>query len=529
MWDLRELIKGIETLTIEGSLDKEVYGIASDSRKVDRGDLFVAIKGASYNGHNFIPVAQARGTVAIVHEETLSHIQKKPEMTYIQVRDTQQALPLLAARFYHYPSQQLPLIGITGTNGKTTISYLVGSILEAAGYKVGIIGTIAYRWGKEVKAASLTTPDALELQRLICQMLEDGVDYGIMEVSSHSLRLKRVDGCSFKVAIFTNLTRDHLDFHGTMEDYFNSKKRLFDELSAGCAIINQDDHWGQQLLAQLSPSIPRFTYGLGMPDRDSDISKALQHPEGTRSCRYGGGIRGSGPDIRAEQIYCSMDGLSFLAQTFTETITICSALTGRHNIYNILASVGAALCLNIPSEFIWQGIKNLKGVPGRFEKIDLGQDFAVVVDYAHTPDALENTLSCARGLAKKRLITVFGCGGNRDRTKRPVMGKLAASYSQLTIITSDNPRSEDPLKIIVEIEKGVQDATQDRNSYEVVPQREEAIYRAISLAQSGDIVIIAGKGHETYQILGDRVVPFDDREIARAALQERLNGKLIVE
>ena len=502
MWNLRELVKGIEPLVITGSLDKEVYEIASDSRKVAKGYLFVAIKGSSHDGHNFIPTAQARGAVAIVHERGLPDRQKEPGITYIQVGDTQRALALLAARFYHHPSQQLPLIGITGTNGKTTISYLLGSILEAAGYKVGIIGTIAYRWGKGVRPAGLTTPDALELQLMLHQMLKEGIDYGIMEVSSHALKLKRVDGCSFKLAIFTNLTGDHLDFHGTMEDYFNSKKRLFYDLNPSQAIINQDDPWGQQLLAQLPPSMPFLTYGLSIPGRVTDI--------------------------QAEQISCFMDGLSFLAQTPAVTIPIGSPLTGEHNIYNILAGVGAALCLNIAPEYIQQGIKNLKGVPGRFEKIDLGQEFAVVVDYAHTPDALENTLRGARELTNNRLITVFGCGGDRDRSKRPIMGKLAAYYSQFMIITSDNPRSEDPLKIIAEIEEGVRDLRQDKHTYEIVPQRKDAIYRAISLAQSGDIVIIAGKGHETYQIMGDKVIPFDDREIARAALQERLDGKLIV-
>jgi UDP-N-acetylmuramoyl-L-alanyl-D-glutamate--2,6-diaminopimelate ligase len=502
MWNLRELIEEIEPLAVEGSLDKEISGIASDSRKADKGYLFVAIRGTNHDGHDFILAAQAKGAAAIVYEQTLFSFPKDPEITYIQVRDTQRALALLAARFYHYPSRQLPLIGITGTNGKTTISYLLASILEAAGYKVGVIGTIAYRWGKIVKPAALTTPDATELQRMICQMLAEKVDYGILEVSSHALKLKRVDGCSFKLAIFTNLTGDHLDFHGDMQDYFSSKKRLFYELKPERAIVNRDDRWGQQLLPRPSFPMPMLTYGL---DNRSGSS-----------------------DIRAEQINCSMDGLSFLAQTPTETIPIRSPLTGKHNIYNILASLGGAFCLNIPTGFIQQGIISLKGVPGRFEKIDQGQDFAVVVDYAHTSDALENTLRGARDLKKNRLITVFGCGGDRDRTKRPIMGKLSAGYSHLTIITTDNPRSEDPLGIIAEIEKGIKDSNQDKKSYEIVPQRDEAIYRAISLAQSGDIVIIAGKGHEPYQIIGDRVIPFDDREIARKALQERLNGKLIV-
>lgn len=515
-------------MAIEGPLDKDIHGITNDSRRVEESYLFVAIKGSKYNGHNFIPMAQARGAVAIVHEGRLSEVRKEPGIAYIQVEDTQSALSLLAARFYSYPSQHLPLIGITGTNGKTTITYLLGSILEAAGYKTGIVGTIAYRWGKEVRPASLTTPDALELQSIMRQMLENGIDYGILEVSSHALKVKRVDGCSFRVAIFTNLTRDHLDFHGTMEDYFYSKRRLFHELNPDWAIINQDDPWGELLLAHHPRPGALLTYGLG-----SSSERA--------------------PDIRAEQISCSMDGLSCLVQTPAGPIPIISSLTGKHNIYNILASVGAALCLSISVEYIQQGVRNLKGVPGRFEKIGLGQDFAVVVDYAHSPDALENTLRGAKELTNNRLITVFGCGGDRDRTKRPVMGKVAACYSQITIITSDNPRSEDPLRIIAEIEKGFKSATQVKDrvrrpdptlresagfpdpanqggflpSYEIVPERKAAIYRAISLARSGDIVVIAGKGHETYQIFGDRMIPFDDREIAKAALQERLDGRLI--
>jgi UDP-N-acetylmuramoyl-L-alanyl-D-glutamate--2,6-diaminopimelate ligase len=504
MVNLRDLIQDIEYKKIVGPLDREILGIEHDSRRVEKGFMFVAIKGINHDGHEFIAQAQDRGAEAIILEHSVKEIRTDPSVTYIEVDDTKRALALLGARFYSYPSQCLSLIGITGTNGKTTISYLIESILTAAGHQVGVIGTITYRWGKEARSMGLTTPDALELQTMLRSMVDNGTEYGILEVSSHALKLKRVDGCCFRSAIFTNLTRDHLDFHGTMEDYFASKKRLFCELSLEQAIINRDNMWGQRLLAELPSTIPLLTYGIEKP---SSIHNQV--------CLW------------PEKITSNWEGIYFLAQTPAGAIPLRSSLIGTHNIYNILASVGTALKLNVSPDHIQQGIENLRVIPGRLEKIDLGQDFAVLVDYAHTPDALAQVLQSLKQLSQGRLITVFGCGGNRDKTKRAVMGEIAASNSQLTIITSDNPRNEDPLEIITEIVNGVKRVVKTKDHYEIIPQRSEAIYRAISLARAGDMVIIAGKGHETYQIIGEEIISFDDREVAKAALQEKLDGRSV--
>jgi len=499
---LGELIKDLAILEVIGSLEQEICGLTDDSRKVEKGALFVALRGSRQDGHHFIGQAEQRGASAIVMERPPEPFDPHPGITYVQVADSRQALAQLAARFYSFPSHRLSLIGITGTNGKTTISYLTRSILEAAGHRVGLIGTISYRWGNQERTSNLTTPGAIELQALLHEMVEEGMEYVIMEVSSHALSLRRVDGCSFDIAVFTNLTGDHLDFHITMEDYFASKKRLFSELNPSLAIINRDDPWGRNLLGQLPAHLPSLTYGLHEP---LDASR----------------------DLWADSIQIDRQGISLVVHTPKGPLPLYSNLLGEHNLSNILASVAIATQLGISPEQISRGVRELQGIPGRLERVGEG-DFLVLVDYAHTPDALKQVLLGLRRMNPARLITIFGCGGNRDRTKRPMMGELAARYSDLLIITSDNPREEDPLAIIEEIERGVRRVMgRGGDRCEIVPDRREAIFKGISYARSGDIILIAGKGHETYQIIGGRTVPFDDREVAREALQARGDGRYL--
>lgn len=489
---LGSLLSGLEVIQIEGCADREIGQIAYDSRKVEGGSLFVAIPGTRDDGHRHVEEAIGRGVVAVVCEKAPSRSLHFPasHVTFIQVPDARRALAQLAARFYGHPAERLTLIGITGTNGKTTTAHLVESILKTVGHSVGYIGTLGYRCGDHLEPTGLTTPEAPDLQRILREMAERGASHVVLEVSSHSLTLHRAEGCRFPVGVFTNLTGDHLDFHGTMEEYFSSKQRLFRELGVEVAVINGDDPWGRSILDG-SRARP-LTYGLE-----------------------------SQADIRAREIRLTQSRLSFTARTPAGEVALESNLIGRHNLYNILAAIGVSHTLGLSGERVQQGVRALKGVPGRFERVEAGQDFAVVVDYAHTDDALRRLLLAARELTPGRLILLFGCGGDRDRSKRPRMGEVAAHGSDYAIITSDNPRSEEPAAILREIECGLREATSTPGHYEVVPDRRQAIQRAISLARSGDTVILAGKGHETYQILKDRVIHFDDREVARQAIEER--------
>jgi UDP-N-acetylmuramoyl-L-alanyl-D-glutamate--2,6-diaminopimelate ligase len=471
--------------------DASISAITYDSRRVVPGSVFVALKGLRADGGLFTDQAAQRGALAIVSELP------RPEafsIPWVTVRDARLALALLADRFFNHPSRRMPVIGVTGTNGKTTTSYLLSSILDAAGLRAGMLGTVAYRIGGEDREASRTTPEAPDVQQLLNEMLEHGGKSAVMEVSSHALSLKRVDGMRFAAGVFTNLTRDHLDFHEDMEAYFAAKRRLFEMLPPGApGVINMDDPRGAALVEIAKQPV---TYAITAP-----------------------------ADVTPGPIDMTLSGLRFDVDTPKGTVTISSKLVGRPNVYNILAATAAAVSLDVPIAAIENGVSSLSGVPGRFEVVSgSSDDITVVVDYAHTDDALRNLLETARPLSARRLITVFGCGGDRDRSKRPLMGMVAARLSDVVVITSDNPRSEEPSRIIEEIERGIPAGSQTSSRTPIVESivdRAAAIDRAVAMAGPQDVVLIAGKGHEKYQQVGDRVLPFDDGEVARAALKKR--------
>jgi UDP-N-acetylmuramoyl-L-alanyl-D-glutamate--2,6-diaminopimelate ligase len=502
---LGELVRSLERPSAlpPDRLGREVLDIAHDSRKVKPGSLFVAVRGFHSDGHQFIPQAVQQGAVAVVteHESPAAADSGTPQ---IIVEDSRRALALLADAFYGHPSRRLALVGITGTNGKTTTTYLVKSIIEAAGQTTGLIGTIDYRVGEKVYPAPNTTPESLDLQRLLAEMAGLGATYCVMEVSSHALELGRTLGCAFSAAAFTNLTQDHLDFHETMDAYFRSKLLLFTGLSSSqYAVINLDDARSADIIGATKANV----ITTGMTDR-ADV-----HPAGT--------------------IQHGIRGLTFEAATPSGTVSLESPLVGRHNICNILTAIGIGTALGFGSDVIARGIKNMKAVPGRMEKVDEGQPFGVVVDYAHTEDALVRLLEAVREIAEKRVVTVFGCGGDRDRTKRPKMGAAAIAGSDVVIVTSDNPRTEEPLSIIREVESGMTggmkmprvdaapQAVSGKTPYHVIPDRQVAVAAAIGMAQPGDVVVLAGKGHEDYQIIGSTKIHFDDREVARAEIRKR--------
>ncbi len=455
-----------------------------DSRLVREDTLFFAFQGKHADGRRFAREAIERGALAVVSELARPEDFEGP---WIEVEHGRQALALAARNFYSAPDERLLLTGITGTNGKTTVGYLVDSILRAAGRTTALLGTIEYHVAGEVRRAVNTTPESLELYRIFHQLEQLGGTHVTMEVSSHALALGRVYGIRFHSAVFTNLTRDHLDFHHTMDEYFAAKQLLFDGSGAPPprhAAVNIDDPYGRQL--RIAPETERVTYGLEAE-----------------------------ADVRASGISATIDGLSFDLHVAGRSLPIRSALAGRVNVYNALAACCAALSLSLDLDTIALGIERCRAVPGRFERVDEGQPFTVVVDYAHTDDALRNAIRSARELSPRRVITLFGCGGDRDRTKRPLMGAAAAESSDFVVLTSDNPRSEDPLTIMNDAMVGVR---RYDTPYVAEPDRERAIRKAIEEAGPGDLVLIAGKGHETYQILPGKIIAFDDREVARRIL-----------
>jgi UDP-N-acetylmuramoyl-L-alanyl-D-glutamate--2,6-diaminopimelate ligase len=467
-----------------------ITGVAYDSRAVTPGQVFVALKGQHADGTSFARQAIERGAAAIVSEQPPPGGVRVP---WTVVGDARLALAVLSVAFYGDPSREMRVIGITGTNGKTTTAYLVASIFEAAGVRCGILGTVAYRIGDEVREATRTTPEAPDVQALLREMVGQRCGVCAMEVSSHALSLRRVDGITFSAGIFTNLTRDHLDFHADMDDYFRAKRRLFEMLPAGApSLLNIDD-----------PRGPSLVEVGGRP-----VTYAINRPA----------------DVTPGPLSFSLKGLSFDVRTPRGALHVTSKLVGQPNVYNILAAVSTATALDVPFDAIERGLNSLDGVPGRFQVVsDPKDEVTVVVDYAHTDDALRNLLETARPLAAGRLITVFGCGGDRDRTKRPLMGMVAGRLSDLVVITSDNPRSEDPNRIIEEVQRGItadtrRDGAQGRLA---IVDRRAAIAKAIELARAGDVVLVAGKGHEKYQVIGDRVLPFDDVAVAREALMRR--------
>jgi UDP-N-acetylmuramoyl-L-alanyl-D-glutamate--2,6-diaminopimelate ligase len=482
---LNKALERIPGILITGDPEVEIGGIAYDSRTVQKGDLFVAVKGEKSDGAHFIPQAIQRGASAIAAEEQLG---LEKYAARLLVPDARRFLAEISGVFYGHPSEKLKLVAITGTNGKTTTSFLMDSIFRRAGYRACLAGTTGMKIGAKNFHSAHTTPESADLTRFLHEAVTEGCTHGALEVSSHSLSLKRVFGTRFKVGVFMNLTRDHLDFHKDMESYFQAKQLLFSDQGHNrveSAIVNSDDPYGQRLMNGIHCDIISFGF-----DENAEI--------------------------HARNYQSRVDGTDVTLRTPAGEIRYRMQLIGRPNIYNAMAATGAALALGMKPDEIREGIESLEGVPGRVERIETGQPFTVVVDYAHSPDALENLLHTVSLLPHDKVITVFGCGGDRDKTKRPIMGEIAVRMSDRVFATSDNPRSENPLQILKEIEIGL---CKGPAPYEIVPDRRQAIEAAVGSAHEGDVVVIAGKGHEDYQILGDRTIHFDDREVAREIIR----------
>jgi UDP-N-acetylmuramoyl-L-alanyl-D-glutamate--2,6-diaminopimelate ligase len=486
---LKTLAGAIPVRQVIGPLDRAVESIAYDSRRVQRNGLFVALRGEKNDGHEFIGQAIENGASVIVAERE----EKNPRATCLLVENTRTALADLAATFYGLPARRLKLAAVTGTNGKTTTTFLIKHICEKAGLRCGLIGTVRYEIGERVLPAPRTTPESLDLQELLAQMANAGCRAAAMEVSSHALAQERIRGLEWEVAVFTNLTQDHLDYHGTMENYFESKAKLFTQLAQQqkkrkpVAVVNMDDRYGEQLLDRIDKKISVVTFGMGVR-----------------------------ADFRAANYRMEFGGTSYQLDARGKSYLVRLPLIGRFNVANSMAALAAANALGLNLREAVLSLGKSPQVPGRLEMVPAKRQFQVFVDYAHTPDALLNVLKTLRQLEPGRLIAVFGCGGDRDRQKRPLMGRVADQNADYSIITSDNPRKEDPNAIISEIEKGF-----GSDRYEKVAERAEAIARAIALAQPRDIILIAGKGHETYQEFADHTVPFDDIQVARRAIEDR--------
>lgn len=476
---LEELARLVEGARIIGSGDVGITGVEHDSRKISAGDIFVCFEGAHVDGHKFINQAVNSGAVAIM--TTREDIEPPEGIAALVVKDMNGALAAIVPNVYDFPAKKMCVIGVTGTNGKTTTTYMIREILTRAGFKVGLIGTIQMLIGDEVFPARNTTPNVIDLQKIFVEMLNRGVSHVVMEVSSHALAENRIAGIDFDAAVFTNLTQDHLDFHKTMANYRDTKAKLF-EIARRAAIVNVDDEAGALMLSRAA--CEKITYSV------KNIS-----------------------ELRAENVSVRADGMSFTVGGTSLNLHV----TGIFNVYNVLAALGAAKAENIPAEIAKTALENFRSVPGRFERIFANAPFAVIVDYAHTPDGVKNVLETARQIAANRIITVFGCGGDRDSTKRPIMGRLAAELSDLVIATSDNPRTENPEKILRDIEAGIRTKI-GAKTFETISDRRAAIFRAVELATAGDVVMILGKGHENYQILNTGTIHFDDREVAREAI-----------
>ncbi|MBI3996542.1 MAG: UDP-N-acetylmuramoyl-L-alanyl-D-glutamate--2,6-diaminopimelate ligase [Candidatus Omnitrophica bacterium] len=491
--NLRDLLHGV---TVEPIVDIAIAGIACHSKQVRPGDLFVAIEGPAVDGHAFIEEAMARGAAAVLAQRVPVHANTGTGAASagracpcIIVRDTREALVVIATRFYGHPSRKLRLIGVTGTNGKTTTTYILKTILEACGYRAGLLGTIVYQIGGRVVPSTNTTPGSLELQRYFAQMVGGGLQWCAMEVSSHALAQGRIAGLEFEAAIFSNLGSDHLDYHKTREAYASAKRRLFEYLRPdGRAIINGDDEYGRVLAGAL-PASSTITYGMESPAHAT-----------------------------VKQVACSWQETSLVLDSPWGVVPMTTPLIGRHNVWNIAAAATTLLALGLPATSIRHGLAALDCVPGRLERIPNDTGINILIDYAHTADALRLVLLSLRELTRGRLIVVFGCGGNRDQTKRSVMGKMASLLADHVVLTSDNPRGEDPLDIIRQIQAGFPDGFRQ---CEVVPDREQAITAALSVARRDDTVLIAGKGHEAYQLFDHISVPFSDRDVAERWVDAR--------
>jgi len=474
---IKELIRILpDVISVDGSLDLEITSVVDDSRQVKQGALFVAVSGNNFDGHDYIPEALKCGAQVVIGQKSVNIKDK----TYIRVKDSRKALAISSAWFYDFPGDKLRLVGVTGTSGKTTITYLIRAMLKEVGATSGVIGTIGNVINSSKLPTSFTTPGPLKLNELFSQMLKQNIDYVVMEVSSHSLKLHRVEGLKFEVGVFTNLTQDHLDFHKTFEDYFCSKQKLFQQSKQ--AVINIDDKSGKRLLETVD--IPALTYGIENP-----------------------------ADLMAQNIRLKGEGVFYNFVYKDKKYPVFYGVPGLFSVYNSLAALATGIALGFPIDSLINALKKVNQVPGRFELIKNDKDIIVIVDYAHKPDGLKNVLLTIKEFCKGNIITVFGCGGDRDRGKRPIMGKIASELSDYTIITSDNPRSENPETIIQEIESGVVG-----KNYIKITDRRQAIQKAIKMAKKGDAVLIAGKGHETYQIIDDKKIHFDDREVAKEYL-----------
>jgi UDP-N-acetylmuramoyl-L-alanyl-D-glutamate--2,6-diaminopimelate ligase len=487
---LSDILQDVQPLQIEGTLDRDITGIVYDSRRVLPGNLFVAVRGAHTDGHRFVDMAIDRGAAAILLEEDAGI---SPRATRVRVQDARRTMAVVADRFYSHPSQQLKVVGITGTNGKTTTAFMTKAIMEAAGVPTGLLGTVQYEIGERIIPAARTTPEAVEIQSMFSQMVRWNCQGVAMEVSSHALDQHRVAGVDFDVAVFTNLSQDHLDYHGTMENYFAAKAKLFDGLGRlrkrGRAVVNADDEYGRRLIAHWGGENAVLTYGV--------LSDAA---------------------IQAQDVRMSADGTCFVVRTPRGSRTIALPLIGQYNVSNALAAIGAALALDIDLPTIELALATLPPVRGRLEAVPTQEKFHVFVDYAHTEDALRNALVTVAKLTKGRLIVVFGCGGDRDKGKRAPMGRVASELADFSILTSDNPRTEDPREILRQVEAGFPAAKANR--YLVIEDRREAIERALDAAKPDDTVLVAGKGHETYQEFANTTVPFSDRQVIEECLAQ---------
>jgi UDP-N-acetylmuramoyl-L-alanyl-D-glutamate--2,6-diaminopimelate ligase len=494
--ELRALLTEVDAPSVVGDADRQVRGLAYDSRAVQPGFLFAALRGRAHDGHTFIQEAVARGAVAVLVDRDLA---TPVGATRVRVADTRRALAQVSAAFTGHPSRRLHVIGVTGTNGKGATTFLVEAILRAAHRRCGIIGTMGIVIDGEVQPTARTTPEAPDLQAALALMVQGGREFVAMEVASHALAQERVTGCRFDIGVFTNLTQDHLDFHRSMEAYRAAKARLFAMVSpGGWAVLNADDP-ASAVMRSVTPARV-MTFGVH-----------------------------AGANVRGREVTLHLQGSELVADTPAGTVPISLRLAGGFNVANALAALAVGITQDVPLATIAEALAAMPGIPGRFESIDEGQAFAVIVDYAHTPDGLENVLRTAREVAHGRLIAVFGCGGDRDRQKRPVMGRIATAWADHVIVTSDNPRSEDPLAIIEDIRPGVEQGAAARAAggprsavrVEFEPDRRRAIAAAVAAARDGDLAVIAGKGHETYQEIAGVKLPFDDREVVREVLRSR--------
>ena len=483
--NLKAVLNGINYTVIQGNDDLDFSKVNYDSRKVKESDIFVCIKGYQTDGHKYINKALENGAKVIVVQDDVEI--NNSGVSIIKTEDTRKALALMGANYYGNPSKKMKVIGVTGTNGKTTTAFMIKDILEASGKKVGLIGTIANYIGNEKLHTERTTPESLELQELFGEMIDKGVEYCVMEVSSHSLALDRVYGVNFDVGIFTNLTRDHLDFHKTFENYYKAKFKLFERCSI--RIVNIDDNYGKRVIKDLKEQKSENVYSFSVKE-DSDF-KAFDEEMGNKDIKF--------------------------KLNLEKTKQFILGIPGEYNIYNALGAIGACYKLGISIDHIIEGIEKVV-VPGRCERVarEYHLPYDIIIDYAHTPDGLENILKTAKAFTEGRLISVFGCGGDRDKIKRPQMGKIGINISDIAIITSDNPRTEEPMDIINDIKDGI-----DKDNYIVIENRKEAIKKAIDIAKKGDVIVIAGKGHENYQILKNETIHFDEREVVKEILDER--------